>query len=74
VQDIASGKVLAIRHDLTLNHHLVRLALGDAFRDHGLPEVLFMDNGRENAAAGDLRRPGTATAGARRPRRSRPAC
>jgi putative transposase len=50
VQDIASGKILAIRHDLTLNHHLVRLALGDAFRDFGLPEVIFMDNGRENAA------------------------
>jgi len=50
VQDIASGKILAIRHDLTLNHHLVRLALGDTFRDHGLCEVILMDNGRENAA------------------------
>lgn len=50
VQDIKSGKVLAIRHDLTLNHHLVRLALGDTFRDHGLCEGVFMDNGRENAA------------------------
>ncbi|MDZ4376176.1 MAG: transposase domain-containing protein [Phenylobacterium sp.] len=50
VQDIASGKILAIRHDLTLNHHLVRLALGDTFREHGLCEVILMDNGRENAA------------------------
>ena len=50
VQDIASGKILAIRHDLTLNHHLVRLALGDTFRDHGLCETILMDNGRENAA------------------------
>lgn len=51
VQDIASGKILAIRHDMTLNHHLVRLALGDTFRDFGLCETLLMDNGRENAAA-----------------------
>jgi hypothetical protein len=50
IQDIKSGKVLAIRHDLTLNHHLVRLALADAFRDYGLPEGIFVDNGRENAA------------------------
>lgn len=51
VQDIASGKILAIRHDMTLNHHLVRLALGDTFRDHGLCDTLLMDNGRENTAA-----------------------
>lgn len=50
VQDIASGKVLAIRFDQTLNHHMVRLALADTFRDHGLFETLIMDNGRENAA------------------------
>lgn len=50
VQDIASGKVLAIRFDMTLNHHLVRLALGDTFRDHGLFDTIIMDNGRENAA------------------------
>jgi hypothetical protein len=50
VQDIASGMMLAIRHDLSLTSHLVRLALGDTFRDHGLCEVLFVDNGRENAA------------------------
>ncbi len=50
VQDIASGKILAIRFDLTLNHHLVRLSLGDAFRDFGLFDTLIMDNGRENAA------------------------
>lgn len=50
VQDIASGKILAIRFDLSLNHHLVRLALGDTFRHHGLCQAIFMDNGRENAA------------------------
>ncbi|MFN3513425.1 MAG: transposase domain-containing protein [Phenylobacterium sp.] len=50
VQDVASGKILAIRFDLTLNHHLVRLALGDTFREFGLCETLIMDNGRENAA------------------------
>ena len=50
VQDIKSGRILAVRHDLTLNSHLVRLALADTFRDHGLPEGIFMDNGRENAA------------------------
>ncbi len=51
VQDIASGKILAIRFDFTLNHHLVRLALGDAFREFGVCDTLLMDNGRENAAA-----------------------
>lgn len=51
VQDIASGKVLAVRFDRTLNQHLVRLALADTFRDFGLPETVLMDNGRENAAA-----------------------
>lgn len=50
VQDIASRKFLALRHDLTLNHHLVRLALGDTFRTYGLCDEVFMDNGRENAA------------------------
>lgn len=50
VQDIASGKMLSIRFDKTLNHHLVRLALADVFRDYGLPEMVIMDNGRENAA------------------------
>jgi putative transposase len=50
VQDIASSKILAIRHDLTLSHHLVRLALGDTFREFGLPEVVMADNGRENTA------------------------
>lgn len=51
VQDIASGKVLAIRFDQTLNQHLVRLALADVFREHGIPDVTIMDNGRENTAA-----------------------
>lgn len=51
VQDIASGKILAVRHDFTLNHHLVRLAIGDALREYGAPDVILMDNGRENAAA-----------------------
>ncbi|MEW5687200.1 MAG: transposase domain-containing protein [Pseudomonadota bacterium] len=50
VQDIKSGRILAIRHDLTLNSHLVRLALADTFRTYGLPDGIFMDNGRENAA------------------------
>lgn len=51
VQDIASGKVLAIRFDQTLNQHMVRLALADVFRVHGIPETVIMDNGRENTAA-----------------------
>ncbi|MFN3858386.1 MAG: transposase domain-containing protein [Caulobacter sp.] len=50
VQDIASGKVLSVRFDGTLNQHLVRLALADVFSEHGLPETVIMDNGRENAA------------------------
>lgn len=51
VQDIATGKMLGVRFDKTLNQHLVRLALSDVFRDFGLPECVIMDNGRENAAA-----------------------
>lgn len=50
VQDIATSKFLALRVDKTLNQHLVRLALSDTFRDYGIPEVVIMDNGRENAA------------------------
>ena len=50
VQDISSSKALGLRFDKTLNHHLVRLALGDVFREHGLAETVYMDNGRENAA------------------------
>jgi putative transposase len=50
VQDIASGMPLGVRHDRTLNHHQVRLALGDTFRDFGLVERLIMDNGTENQA------------------------
>lgn len=50
VQDIASGKVLAVRFDQTLNHHLVRLALADTFKDFGLPHTVLMDNGKENSA------------------------
>jgi transposase InsO family protein len=50
VQDIASGKCLAVRFDKSLNQHLVRLALGDTFKRYGLPEAIHMDNGRENAA------------------------
>jgi hypothetical protein len=50
VQDIASGLITGIRHDLSLTSHLVRLALCDTFRDYGLCNELFVDNGRENAA------------------------
>lgn len=50
VQDIYSGLPLAIRFDRTLNHHIVRLALADTFRDFGLVDRLIMDNGRENQA------------------------
>lgn len=50
VQDIASSMPLGLRFDRTLNHHLVRLALGDTFRDFGLVERLIMDNGTENQA------------------------
>ncbi len=50
VQDIYSGMVLGVRFDRTLNHHLVRLALGDTIRDYGLPHRILMDNGSENQA------------------------
>lgn len=51
VQDIATSHILAIRFGKTLTQHLVRLALADVFRDHGLPGTVLMDNGRENTAA-----------------------
>ena len=51
VQDIASSHILAIRFGKTLTQHLVRMALADVFRDHGIPGVVLMDNGRENTAA-----------------------
>lgn len=50
VQDVASSKILAIRFGKSLNAALVRLALADVFRDHGLPDTVLMDNGRENTA------------------------
>ena len=50
VQDIASSMPLGLRFDRTLNSDIVRLALGDTFRDFGLVERLIMDNGSENQA------------------------
>ena len=50
VQDIASAMPLGVRFDRTLNSDIVRLALGDTFRDYGLIERLIMDNGSENQA------------------------
>lgn len=50
VQDIASGMPLGVRFDRTLNSDIVRLALGDTFREFGLVERLIMDNGSENQA------------------------
>jgi hypothetical protein len=51
VQCVGSSKLLAVRLGRELNATLVRLALADVFRDYGIPEILLMDNGRENLAA-----------------------
>lgn len=49
-QDIYSGKVLAWRTGETLSSHLVRLAFGDVVERYGVPEHVYLDNGREFAA------------------------
>lgn len=48
--DIYSGKILAWRMSLHPNAETVRLCFGDVVRQHGLPEHVLMDNGREFAA------------------------
>lgn len=46
IQDLYSGKILAWRIAENEGADTVRLAFGDLFRDHGVPELVWLDNGR----------------------------
>lgn len=50
VQDLYSGKIVAWRVDKTLTSTGVRLAFYDMFRDYGIPDHAYLDNGREFAS------------------------
>jgi len=50
VQDLHSGACLGWRLDKTPNADVVRLAFGDVFEQYGIPDALYIDNGREFAA------------------------
>lgn len=50
IQDLYSNKCLAWRIDRTENTDVVRLALADVFRDFGLFDHIYMDNGRAFAS------------------------
>lgn len=49
-QDVYSGLLLAWRVDRTPNAATTRLCIGDMIEDHGIPEQVVLDNGREFAA------------------------
>ncbi|MCE2516237.1 MAG: Mu transposase C-terminal domain-containing protein [Alphaproteobacteria bacterium] len=49
-QDVGSGKMLAWRLAPQEDALTVRLMLADMFKNHGLPEKIYMDNGRAFAA------------------------
>lgn len=46
IQDLYSGKILAWRLAENEGADTVRLAFGDLFRTHGVPELVWLDNGR----------------------------
>lgn len=46
IQDLYSGKILSWRIAENEGADTVRLAFGDLFRDHGVPELVWLDNGR----------------------------
>lgn len=46
IQDLYSNKILGWRVDKSENADTVRLALGDVFRNFGIPDLAWMDNGR----------------------------
>ena len=49
-QDIYSNFILSYRIARTETKELIRLALGDMVRDHGIPEQVYFDNGRAFAS------------------------
>lgn len=46
IQDLYSGKILSWRIAENEGADTVRLAFGDLFREHGVPEMVWLDNGR----------------------------
>ncbi|MDA0654725.1 MAG: Mu transposase C-terminal domain-containing protein, partial [Proteobacteria bacterium] len=46
VQDLYSNMIVGWRVGLTESAHLVQLAFGDVFRDFGIPDHAWLDNGR----------------------------
>ncbi|HEX2882271.1 MAG TPA: transposase domain-containing protein [Polyangiaceae bacterium] len=45
-QDVASGKIVSYRVDRTENGDQVRLAFADAIERYGVPDAVYLDNGR----------------------------
>ncbi len=50
IQDLASGKVLAWRLAESENKDTVRLVIGDMVERHGIPDKIWLDNGRSFAS------------------------
>lgn len=50
IQDLYSNKCLAWRVDRSENSDLIRLTFADVFREFGIPEMAWLDNGRGFAA------------------------
>ncbi|HEY9081305.1 transposase domain-containing protein [Magnetovibrio sp.] len=46
IQDLYSGKFLAWRFDKSENKDAVRLAIGDVVEEYGIPDHIYLDNGR----------------------------
>lgn len=49
-QDLYSGKIVGWRHDVSESKDLVRLAFGDVCMSFGIPDYLYLDNGRAFAS------------------------
>jgi hypothetical protein len=49
-QDLYSGKLLSYRVDKTENRDAIRLAFGDVADNYGIPDTVYLDNGRGFAA------------------------
>lgn len=50
IQDLYSGMVVAHRLDRSENAHAVRLTIGDMVESFGIPEAIYLDNGRSFAS------------------------
>ena len=50
LQDLHSGKLIAWRLATSENKDVVRLVIGDMITVHGIPEMIYLDNGRAFAS------------------------